>query len=172
MSRRDLPITPRRPPLTWCESSHVAFLFGETMGYSEDLYPRPRREFIAWLVEREEYTHDGITYIRSTLRHCYRGGVFSGVLWSIVKREHVNRDGLVLFSTTSIHCDLCTCRGGKWGYRPLTEQVHPFYYSCPLSYLTIAKDNVCEEWRAKVRYYHSAECKLERKLQRCRIGAL
>ena len=44
--------------------------------------------------------------------------------------------------------------GGQWGYKPLDESMHPYYYSCPLSYLDLAPEQSAE-WRAGVRAYHA-----------------
>lgn len=66
-----------------------------------------------------------------------------------------------------ITCDLMVVHGGDWGYKPLCEEMHPYYYSCPLSYLELAPV-ACEEWRAGVREYHAwqREKRQQRKAQR------
>ena len=33
--------------------------------------------------------------------------------------------------------------------------MHPCYYSCPLKYLDMAQDGVCEAWRENVRAWHA-----------------
>ncbi len=48
-----------------------------------------------------------------------------------------------------IGCYLLTCYQGEWGYKPMDESMHPFYYSCPKSWFTDVPA-VCEEWRAGV----------------------
>jgi hypothetical protein len=42
----------------------------------------------------------------------------------------------------------------EWGYKPMDESMHPYYYSCPLAFLNDAP-SACEEWRLKVRAYHA-----------------
>lgn len=42
----------------------------------------------------------------------------------------------------------------SWAYRPMEEDAHPFYYTCPLQFLELAP-TVCERWRAKVRKYYA-----------------
>jgi len=45
----------------------------------------------------------------------------------------------------------------SWGYKSLIEAMHPFYYSCPLSFLEMVpagSPEVCPEWRAMVRKWH------------------
>lgn len=48
--------------------------------------------------------------------------------------------------------------GDGWGYKPMEESMHPYYYSCPLAFL----DEVPEtsrganpKWREGVRKYHA-----------------
>ncbi len=48
-----------------------------------------------------------------------------------------------------IGCYLLTCYRGEWGYKPMDESVHPFYYSCPKSWLE-SVPAVCLEWREGV----------------------
>jgi hypothetical protein len=52
-----------------------------------------------------------------------------------------------------IQCDLLKGGGNGWGYKSMDESMHPYYYSCPLSYLDLAPEQ-CAEWRQKVREYH------------------
>jgi len=40
-----------------------------------------------------------------------------------------------------------------WGYKDMCESMHPYYYSCPLSYLDMAPV-ACPEWREGVKAYH------------------
>ena len=55
---------------------------------------------------------------------------------------------------------------GDWGYKPISEDMGPFYYTCPLSLLdkTDGLESVggwagkmSREWREKVREYHRAK---------------
>lgn len=39
-----------------------------------------------------------------------------------------------------------------WGYKPMDEACHPYYYACPLKYLEMAPET-CKEWRDGVRNY-------------------
>jgi hypothetical protein len=45
-----------------------------------------------------------------------------------------------------------------WGYKPMEEEMHPYFYGCPLKYLDMAPV-ACAEWREKVKAYwkHRAE---------------
>lgn len=52
-------------------------------------------------------------------------------------------------------------RGYGWGYKGMSESVHPYYYTCPLSYLSMVPV-ANAEWRAKVLLYHNQgkDCKV------------
>lgn len=60
-----------------------------------------------------------------------------------------------------LHRDITPCfgarlvqgSGGRWGYKAMDESVHPYYFSCPKRYLTMAPE-VCPEWREKVLAHH------------------
>jgi hypothetical protein len=55
---------------------------------------------------------------------------------------------------------LCLIEGRSkkagFGYKDMSESMHPFYYNCRLSYLAMAPEK-CAEWRAKVRLYHARQ---------------
>ena len=80
------------------------------------------------------------------------------MLWSVVeltaKVEGVHRDLAPGQSLRYIRCDLLERSGNQWGYKPLEESMHPYYYSCPLSYLDLAPEQSAD-WRAGVRAYHA-----------------
>ena len=59
-----------------------------------------------------------------------------------------------------IELDLLTVGGAGgdgWGYKPMDEDMWPYYYSCPIGYLKAADppetDNA-REWRQRVIQYH------------------
>lgn len=95
-------------------------------------------------------------FITETLKHCYRGNSFSGVLWSVKESKKFDRKNDELLETSRwICCDLLRwCNVDKcWGHKPMEESMHPYYYSCPLGYLELAPvEN--EEWRKNVKKYH------------------
>jgi len=118
-----------------------------------------RRDLIAENTKGWERTKEDGTIIKSTcLAHCYRGGIFSGVLWSVWERTFV-KDGQQVEPTQRwIVCDLLRCVQGEWGYKDMEESMHPYFYSCPLKYLTlvpIEEFGGHAEWRELVRSYHS-----------------
>ena len=88
---------------------------------------------------------DGRTH--ECLAHSTRGNI----LWSVWKHEQ--KDGRII---TVIHCDLLgSQRDYGWGYKGMCEEVHPYYYTCPLKYLDMAHDYINSEWREKVRAHHA-----------------
>lgn len=89
---------------------------------------------------------DGDTHRHETLRHCLKGNV----LWSVIEVTEKATGKRQRF----IGCDLLRSdREFGWGYKDMCESVHPYYYTCPLSYLDeVPVAN--EEWREKVREYH------------------
>lgn len=87
------------------------------------------------------------------IAHALRGNV----LWSVV-RVTVTHSGLGDLTqsepATFIRCDLLRGSGNEWGHKPLDESMHPYYYSCPLTYLEMAPVK-SKEWREGVRAYHT-----------------
>ena len=83
--------------------------------------------------------------------------VDSDVLWKLVHLTVAQDDlypGLKSGeSTRIISCDLLSCYSFQWGYKALDESSHPFYYSCPLTFLEMAPVTN-EQWRQGVREYH------------------
>lgn len=81
------------------------------------------------------------------IKHCCVGNV----LWTVWKP---NDDKRALGAENWIGCDLMErAPDGMWGYKDMCEDMGPYYYSCPLSYLELAPA-VNAEWRKMVRYHH------------------
>jgi hypothetical protein len=101
-----------------------------------------RADIVRELTARQE----NATRTWETLAHCLRGNV----LWAVVQITD-KRDNQ---QTRYIACYLLAGHGGcGWGYKDMDESMHPFYYSCPLTYLDLAQV-VDADWRAKVRAHH------------------
>ena len=115
--------------------------------------PQSRSELIAELVEPQETERASAKVIAHTLR--------GNVLWSVVevtaKVEGVSPNLAPGQSLRYIRCDLLQRSGGQWGYKGMDESVHPYYYTCPLSYLDMAPVQ-SSEWREGVRAYHARRC--------------
>lgn len=75
-----------------------------------------RRGLIAERIEGWERTNDDGTIITSTcLAHCYRGGAFSGVLWSVWERTFVRHGEQAEPTQRWIQCDLLRYERDAWG---------------------------------------------------------
>jgi len=105
-----------------------------------------------------ETTHENDTLVKTTcMKHCYRGGAFSGVLWTVWERTFEKDGDAVRPAERFIGCDLLKYQTGYgWGYKDQEESMHPYQYSCPLAYLTVVPV-ACEAWREGVRAYHQRQ---------------
>ena len=112
--------------------------------------PQSRSELIAELIAPQETERASVKVIA----HALRGNVLWSVAQVTAKAEGVHRDLTPGQSLCTIRCDLLERSGGQWGYKPLDESMHPYYYSCPLSYLNLAPEQSAD-WRAGVRAYHA-----------------
>lgn len=118
-----------------------------------------RRGLIAERTEGWDRTNaDGLVISSTCLAHCYRGGVFSGVLWSVWERTFT-RDGMEADPTQRwIQCDLLRHqRDFGWGYKDIEECMGPCYYSCPPKYLGMVPLDQFggnAEWREQVVEHH------------------
>ncbi|HEY1598845.1 MAG TPA: hypothetical protein VGG64_04540 [Pirellulales bacterium] len=84
----------------------------------------------------ERQLPDGTNVETTCLAHCYRGGSFSGNLWSVWERTFV-RDGQET-QPAERWITLCLLNyqtGYGWGYKDMEEASGPYFYSCPLKYL-------------------------------------
>ena len=45
---------------------------------------------------------------------------------------------------------------GSWGYKPMDECMHPYWYACPFSFLKLAPVT-SQAWRDGVKEYHAAK---------------
>ena len=111
-----------------------------------------RDQLIRELTTPQENEH----FCSEVIAHALRGNV----LWSVVRvipKQAGAFDLKEAESTTFIRCDLLKGSGGEWGYKPLDESMHPYYYSCPLGYLEMAPVR-SEAWREGVRAYHRRRC--------------
>jgi len=116
-----------------------------------------RKQLIAQRVEGWE-RETGEMLVKSTcLKHCFRGGAFSGVLWSVWERTFTNEDKEVQPTERWIQCDLLRCDQGSWGYKDMEESMGPYYFSCPLGYLQLVpleRYGGNNEWREQVVEHH------------------
>ncbi|HBO3772371.1 hypothetical protein [Pseudomonas aeruginosa] len=111
---------------------------------------RTRSELIQDLIRPEDTARASVRVLVHTLR--------GKVLWSVTevtaKTEGVHPDLAPGESMRYIRCDLLQRSGGEWGYKAIDESMAPYYYSCPLRYLDMAKE-LSPAWREKVRAHHA-----------------
>lgn len=116
-----------------------------------------RKSLLAERIEGWQHTRpDGMTVTSTCLAHCYRGGSFSGVLWTVWERTF-EKDGEQVQPTERwIGCDLLQYSRADdgWGYKDMEESMGPYYFSCPLKYLGMVPEVANEDWREGVRQYH------------------
>lgn len=115
-----------------------------------------RKSLLAERIEGwQRTTPDGMTVTSTCLAHCYRGGSFSGVLWTVWERTF-EKDGVqVQPAERWIGCDLLQYSRADdgWGYKDMEESMGPYYYSCPLKYLDMVPE-ANKNWREGVRQHH------------------
>lgn len=108
-----------------------------------------KADVIRELSRDEAYRNEQGEVVRDTLARCLRGNV----LW-LVRRTRVDgaERGRVIL------CVLLARRKNEgWGYKDMSESMHPYHYSCPLPYLDLVPDGTpgtCSRWRAKVREFN------------------
>lgn len=130
-----------------------------------------RRGLIAERTRGWERTKDDGLVVKSTcLAHCYRGGAFAGVLWSVWERTFTTGGIESSPKQRWIACDLLRHqRDYGWGYKDMEEACGPYYYSCPQKYLGMVPLDIYggnAEWREQVVEHHrrSAEKRRTRRL--------
>jgi hypothetical protein len=142
---------PRHSITRWGFSPREAFrLFLQEASHGLVFLPQSRSELIAELIAPQETERASVEGHRSRAAR-QRPVVRRG---SDAKVEGVHRDLAPGQSLRYIRCDLLERSGNQWGYKPLDESMHPYYYSCPLSYLDLAPEQSAD-WRAGVRAYHA-----------------
>lgn len=132
-----------------------------------------RKDLIADQIQGSERTLDDGTLVKLTcLAHCYRGGVFSGVLWSVWERTFERHGRQTKLPSRWIICDVMRFQQGAWGCKDIDESMHPYHYSCPLGYLDLVPIDQFggnTEWRELVRQHHAriTEKRRNRKASTC-----
>jgi hypothetical protein len=77
------------------------------------------------------------------------------VLWSVERVTARQKTSRLEAGQSDCYlvCFLLDNHRGNWEYKAMEEIMHPYCYSCPLSFLDLAPER-CPEWRQKVREYH------------------
>lgn len=128
-------------------------------------YDQPHRsDLIKERVEKKEWANkDGSTVKSIALKHCYKGGMRSGVLYIVWEQTITPKDGKPE-SKRFIEVDLLQYHrsnqyGSSWGYKDMDCCCGPCQLSCPVSYLDLCPPHdaeYCKGWHQKVRA-HVAE---------------
>jgi len=133
-----------------------------------------RRGLIEERIEGWERSNtDGLVITSTCLAHCYRGGNFSGVLWSVWERTFVKSGDEAEPTQRWIQCDLLrySKHDDGWGYKDLEEMCGPYYYSCPKKYLAmvpIEQYGGNASWREQVVLHHQRTAeKRARRVAKC-----
>ena len=88
----------------------------------------------------------GPEWTRKVIAKSVRGSV----LWTVNQMSNSTTGENRLF----IGCDLLEKSGPWWGHKPMCEGDGPYYYSCPLKYLSMVPEQNAE-WRRIVREHHA-----------------
>ena len=76
----------------------------------------------------ERATDDGVLVKTTCLAHCYRGGNFSGVLWSVWERTYTKDNEAAKPTERWIACDLLQYQNNYgWGYKDMEEIDAPVF---------------------------------------------
>jgi hypothetical protein len=128
-----------------------------------------RKDLIEERAKSWEATSGEMLVTSVCLAHCYRGNLYSGILWAVWERTYT-KDGQAIKPVERwITCDLLRHRKDYgWGYKDLEESMFPYYFSCPLGYLELVPIDQYgghAEWREGVQRYHALQA--EKRRQRC-----
>jgi len=116
--------------------------------------PTSRSQLIAEIIASKENERASMKIIA----HALRGHVLWSVAEVTAKAEGAYRGLAPGQSVRFIRCHLLKRSGGEWGCKALDESMHPYYYTCPLSYLDMAPEQ-SPDWRAGVRAHHAQQRK-------------
>jgi hypothetical protein len=109
-----------------------------------------RADLIKRLTQNEApRTQDGVTVTYTTVAHAAVGNH----LWAVfnVKTESEGKTEEKRFIALFL---MQPQKNYGWGYKDMTESMHPYYYTCPKSFLSLAPV-ACQEWRDKVAEHHA-----------------
>ena len=122
------------------------------MGWTVELNRRDRRAFLAARAAPWTNTHSGCSGV--CLKSMYRGAPHKGVqylLWEVTYK-----DGRKI---RFVGVNLVRLRNGfGWAYKDMDHSMHPYNYSCPLSWLEglDAESGDARAWISNVREYWKA----------------
>lgn len=150
------------------------------MGWTFPYDTAHRSELIRERVQPRNWTNDnGSTVQRTALKHCYKGGMRSGVLYIVWEQTITPKDGNAT-TMRFIEVDLLQYHrskdsGTSWGYKDMDCCCGPCQLSCPVSYLDLCPPHTtqfCKGWHDKVRALASAKKDSREKLKGLKPGYL
>jgi len=94
--------------------------------------------------------HQEKGFYRKCLEHSVRGNELYSV-WTLCDRDNQEID----IDNRWIGVDILTADKDGWGYKPMDESVHPYYYRCPLKFLKMVTRVACQDWRDEVIKHHN-----------------
>ncbi len=74
---------------------------------------------------------------------CLAKATRGNVLWAVFEQAGVEPERYIACFLLS------SLKGFGWGYKAIDESMHPYYYSCPVSFLEMAPV-ACQAWRDTV----------------------
>ena len=112
------------------------------MGWTYPYHTEKKSDLINQIMR--DLTWENEKFKTYPVKKCVRGNV----LWVLAESKSKLDD-------TSEKFILCYVmeKYNTWGYKDMDESMHPYYYSCPLSYLELAPEKN-REWRNGVRSHH------------------
>jgi hypothetical protein len=149
------------------------------MGWTFAYDQSHRSDLIAERTKKQEWINADGTKIEGTaLKHCYKGGMRSGVLYIVWERTRTPKDGT---PTTErfIEIDLLQFRkdkelGSSWGYKDMDCCTGPYNVSCPVSYLELCPPHEgsqwCKGWHQKVREAAAKRAETREKVKGLKVG--
>lgn len=137
------------------------------MGYTYPLIFKRDRLIQELIQTRVLRTEADYKVVRTTTRHTLRGSV----LYSIKVDMKIMNTGEMEVLVKFIEIDVIRYnKKDGFGYKDMDESVNPYYYSCPLSYLTDVPEVSCQAWRDGVKEYHSRKKETTKKRQMIGVG--
>lgn len=100
------------------------------------------------------------------LAHKWVGSNF----WFVVKSRH-DEVPFICLCLTAKHKNIGYSGGDGYGYKDMSEEMHPYYYDCPLDFLKKAPV-ACQEWRDKVVAFHENEKRCKDMKKNLQVGTV
>jgi hypothetical protein len=118
-------------------------------------YNTTKDELVADLTKpfTAERTIDGVPVRVEAIKHTIRGNR----LWIMRRRTDPDRGEVRYILLCLLQADR---KNNGYGYKDMSEDMHPYYYDCPVTWLDDLTDPINDgsrEWREQVRTYHARE---------------